>query len=123
MALTRFIRLESLGDVLGSLSYLGRCGNCSTQFMSRSDRVVSLGAQHFCEACASAVEAGFASCASRFGVDHVGRDDGKAVCPAFAAGYALAFDVAHGWQHELGAARRLGLLDGYSPRGGWGWSS
>lgn len=50
--------LEVLGDVLGSLDYLGACAHCGRQFMSRNMRVhAPRFAPLFCERCKPAAVA------------------------------------------------------------------
>lgn len=45
--------LRYLGDVLGSLRYLGQCFKCNRQFMSQRDMVATLpGGRLVCELCA-----------------------------------------------------------------------
>lgn len=45
--------VENLGDILGSLRYMGQCADCRSQFMSRSDRAASLpGGGTVCAGCA-----------------------------------------------------------------------
>jgi DNA-directed RNA polymerase subunit RPC12/RpoP len=48
--------LKYLGDVLGSLRYLGRCAICRIQFMSTHDRVLQTDAGILCERCAARVK-------------------------------------------------------------------
>lgn len=50
------MRVDALGNILGSVRYLGSCIDCRAQFMSTSDRVVALGGCIYCERCARARE-------------------------------------------------------------------
>lgn len=49
--------LRALGDVLGSLLYLGHCHRCKQQFMSRHDRVAVVDDQRICARCARSYSA------------------------------------------------------------------
>lgn len=45
-------RLQTLGDVLGSLRYFGQCPDCGSQHVSTHDRVLVRGHELVCERCA-----------------------------------------------------------------------
>lgn len=49
----RPVRLIALGDLLGSLSYLGACARCRGQFMSTHERVSPTPAGCLCAKCAA----------------------------------------------------------------------
>lgn len=48
-------QLQTLGDLLGSVLYLGRC-RCGTQHMSPNDRVLRVGSETLCARCAKEVQ-------------------------------------------------------------------
>lgn len=116
------IRLQSLGDALGPLRYLGQCPGCGFQFGSTAERCLPIFGNTFCASCAVLVEQGFALCAARLNIEHVDpvadRERDKQD-QAFSAGYMLAFNAAMGWVVERSIAEKSGLKAAYVPRGGW----